>query len=41
MTNVKLDTVIGKGHKQALVSLTERKSQLVLFDPAHQQRTLC
>lgn len=26
-----LDTVIGKGHKQALVSLTERKSRLALF----------
>ncbi|KAF0192092.1 MAG: transposase [Gammaproteobacteria bacterium] len=26
-----LDTVIGQGHKQALVSLTERKSRLALF----------
>jgi len=26
-----LDTVIGKGHRQALVSLTERKSRLALF----------
>lgn len=26
-----LDTIIGKGHRQALVSLTERKSRLALF----------
>ena len=26
-----LDTIIGKGHKQALVSLTERKSRLTLI----------
>jgi IS30 family transposase len=26
-----LDTIIGKGHKQAIVSLTERKSRLTLF----------
>lgn len=27
-----LDTIIGKGHKQAIVSLTERKSRLTLID---------
>jgi IS30 family transposase len=27
-----LDTIIGKGHKQAIVSLTERKSRLILTD---------
>lgn len=26
-----LDTIIGKGHKQAIVSLTERKSRLTLI----------
>ena len=26
-----MDTIIGKGHKQALVSLTERKSRLTLI----------
>ena len=27
-----LDTIIGKGHKQAIVSLTERKSRLTLIE---------
>ncbi len=30
-TGWELDTIIGKGHKQALVSLTERKSRLTLI----------
>ena len=29
--NWELDTIIGKGHKQAIVSLTERKSRLTLI----------
>jgi IS30 family transposase len=32
-----LDTIIGKGHKQALVSLTERKSRLTLLSKVKQK----
>ena len=31
MGDWELDTIIGKGHKQAIVSLTERKSRLTLI----------
>ena len=33
----KLDTIIGKGHKQAIVSLTERKSRLALIAKVEQK----
>ena len=33
-----LDTIIGKGHKQAIVSLTERKSRLTLIRSRSQER---
>jgi len=35
-----LDTIIGKGHKQALVSITERKSRLSLFSKVEQKTAL-
>jgi len=35
-----VDTVIGKGHKQALVSITERKSRLSLFSKVEQKTAL-
>ena len=33
-----LDTIIGKGHKQALISLSERRSRLAIFAKIPGQR---
>jgi len=35
---VRLDTIIGKGHKGALVSLCERKSRLMMVDKVLAQK---
>ena len=36
-----LDTIIGKGHKQAIVSLTERKSRYALIQKVEQKTSEC